>query len=183
MFTENNFDSAISTQSNDVVTQSFRKPIFEPHDKFLGCEWGYVQNLDMPLYAEINGSKAYFKTLEKVYLAIFESKKEQHKELERLMNLKTSGNSYVFKLCETDYGKLGVIAFDSEERNRNSTTKEKDCETNFDLANKGNDNYIFIAWNGKDYDLHFPCNKVTKKVSFENMITVVEVYLNHWVKI
>ena len=181
MFTENNFDSSISTQSNEVATQSFRKPIFEPQGDFLGCEWGYVQNLDMPLYAEINGSKVYFKTLQKVHLALFESKKEQHPELDRLMNLKTSGNSYVFKLCETDYGKLGLIAFDSGERN--STTKEKDCETNFDLANKVADNYIFIAWNGNDYDLHFPCNKVTTKVSFENMLVVVEVYLNHWVKI
>jgi hypothetical protein len=157
-----------------------KNPIFEPHDHFLGCEWGYVQNLDMPLYAEINGSKLYFKTLEKVYLAIFESKKEQYPELDRLMNLKTSGNSYVFKLCETDCGKLGVIAFDSEERNRNSTTNEKDCEYNFYLSN---DNYIFITWNGKNYDLHFPCKKVSKKVSFENMLVVLEVYLNHWVKI
>ena len=175
MFTENNFDSAISTQSNEVATQPLRNPIFEPHDNFLGCEWGYVQNLDMPLYAEINGSKVYFKSLEKVYLAIFESKKEQHPELYKLTKTKNILDGYVFCLCETNDRKLGVIAF------ANKTTKEQNCIYNFDLSNKSNDDYIFISWNGKYFDLRFPRDKFCQQTKFENMLIVVEVCLNHYI--
>lgn len=152
-----------------------KKIKFIPIDTFLGCEWGNTENSDMPVYAEINGSKVYFNDVDDLHVAIWENQKKHYPELAKFLDIKTAMNDYTFKLCVTQEFGFGLVAFHADDRNAISQSIQ------FVDRLDGEDTYVFVQWNEnhQSYDLKFPNNHSQIMVSLEKLKVVLEVYLNH----